>query len=158
MTTEDWKRLCIIVCAIVQDNRGRHHSLRSGLLDFAFFVCGDSLCRDESTWCNRAVKNKKNKGKYRTQKNTGQLQKYRNLQDLQDRWEHCITLFLACRINLQLQAVVHDEAWLADRYAVCKIPVWQWFVSLFHYRHASMRLTHSVPGLKFWKSSSTKHE
>ena len=39
---------------------------------------------------NRAVKNK-NKGKYRTQKipeNTGQLQKYRNLQDLQDRWEH----------------------------------------------------------------------
>ena len=40
---------------------------------------------------NRSVKNK-NKGKYRTQKkyreNTGQLQKYRNLQDLQDRWEH----------------------------------------------------------------------
>jgi len=40
---------------------------------------------------NRVVKNK-NKGKYRTQKiqeNTGQLQKYRNLQDLQDRWEYC---------------------------------------------------------------------
>ena len=52
MTTEDWKWLCMIVCAIVQDNRGRHHSFQSGLQDFAFFVGGDSLWRDESISCN----------------------------------------------------------------------------------------------------------
>lgn len=46
---------------------------------------------NETNIHNRAVKNK-NKGKYRTQKiqeNTGQLQKYRKIQDLQDRWDHC---------------------------------------------------------------------